>query len=199
MRRVVFAGLVLVSVALPGAALAQYPPGPTTTTSTTTTTVATTTTAPGVTTTTVVQTGGTQVGGTVNVGGQLTPEACGFAAGASVTISLNGTGLTTQQADANGCVQPRVEVLSETQVRVAGTTAAGRCGPNTLTATGPSGAGTHTQTVTFTVVCPAARAGIAFTGANVLRWSGLGVALVGLGVLLVLAARARRREAPSGP
>lgn len=193
---VVFGVTVLQAVGLAQMAAAQYPPGPTTTASTTPAT--TTTTATGATTTTIVSTGGTQVAGQVSVGGSFTREACGFAPGSTVMTSLNGGGSVTQTADANGCLQLTVAVLSETQVRVAGATLPARCGPNTLVATGTGAAGQQgTQTVTFTVVCPASAGGRgAFTRANVGRWAGLGAALVGVGVLIVLAAR--RRGAPTG-
>lgn len=200
MRRVLAALVLGAMLAVPGVAAAQYPPGPTTTSTTTTTAPATTTTtAPGATTTTLVSTGGTQVVGQVNVGGSFTREVCGFAPGTQVTVSLNGGGVLTKTADANGCLQTTVAVLSETQVRVGDTTAPARCGTNSLVATGAGAGGAQvTQTVTFTVVCPAAaaRGGVAFTGANVARWAGLGAALVAIGALVVLAAR-RRPPAPA--
>ena len=73
-------------------------------------------------------------------------------------------------------------------------------GGNSVTATGPTNSGPQTVTGTFTVLVPGAAAGaaaapssrVAFTGANILRWSLAASALLGIGVLMVWFSRRRR-------
>ena len=64
---------------------------------------------------------------------------------------------------------------------------------------GPSPNGPATVTGHFTVVCPGAAAAapaatgrVAFTGANILRWSMAAAALIAIGILFMLGSRRRR-------
>jgi hypothetical protein len=114
----------LVGLAATPAWAQTYQPGPflTTTTSTSTTIAGqTTTTIAGQTTTTVTpittptttggnDTTGVQASGTLVPGQSQTDELCGFAPGASVSVTANGQPVGNQTADSNGCVAVVVAV-----------------------------------------------------------------------------------------
>jgi hypothetical protein len=78
-------------------------------------------------------------------------------------------------------------------------------GTNNISATGPTAAGTATVSGTFTVTAPTTTTAasttattsppsstVAFTGANILRWSIAAAVLLGIGVLMVWGSRRRR-------
>ena len=149
----------------------------------------------------LAQTGGSGTGtvagcGTRSVGQTFTCDLAGFSPNADVTKSVNGTGNLTGKANASGIVHFTIVVLSQT----AGTlddpvNVTLQCGTNTLAATG----GGVTGSGTFTLSCPAVTvpaaqptSNVAFTGANVLRWSLAAVALMGIGALFILGSRRRR-------
>ena len=80
-----------------------------------------------------------------------------------------------------------------------------RPGTNTINATGPTRTGNVTVTGIFTVTTPggtnatgggggttAPTSRVAFTGANILRWSLAAAALLAIGVLMVWGSRRRR-------
>ncbi|HEX8771097.1 MAG TPA: hypothetical protein VF711_10060, partial [Acidimicrobiales bacterium] len=94
-------------------------------------------------------------------------------------------------------------VVSATQLSVDDpVSVTGQCGGNTVVATGPSaaaGGSTVTQSAGFTVSCPAATAtaskgAVAFTGANIAKWSAGALVLVAGGFGLVLMSRRRKSD-----
>jgi hypothetical protein len=128
---------------------------------------------------------------------------CLWDPGSSVPVTVNGQSVGTKVVDAGGGVNVTITVVSATELRVDDpVTVRGGCGRNTVVGTGFSSAAqaSETSTAVFTVACPAAaprvaRAQVAFTGANILRWGGTAVGLVAIGSLFVAFAR-RRRQAP---
>jgi len=125
---------------------------------------------------------------------------CPFEPGSTVTITVNGTTVGTKTADASGAVTVNVTVVSQTQLSINDPVSApGQCGPNTVVATGAANGATGTNTAGFTVLCPAGvvtpspRSGVAFTGANVLRWGAIAMVLVAVGAFLIIADRRRAR------
>jgi hypothetical protein len=168
MRRVILAvgtGLLLVASAVPAFGQA-YPPG-----------------------------GGSVFLGNASVGGTISGDLCGFPAGSQATVNVNGTGGQTGPTDANGCKHVTIQISSQTQGILGDpVNVTIQCGSNSVTATG-SGV---TSNGTFNVVCAAATPAaaptsrVAFTGANILRWSVAAVALLALGALMVWGTRRRR-------
>ena len=127
---------------------------------------------------------------------------CTFDAGGTATVVVNGQPAGTKPIQADGTVVVTVTVLSTTELSV-NPVVRGQCGVNTVSVTGPSAsAGTRvTQTATFTVLCPgvkpaaqAVRGRVAFTGANLMRWGAVALALVALGASLVMLDRRRARS-----
>jgi hypothetical protein len=173
-RSATIAGLLLL-VAAPAYAQTGYPPGPATT-----------------------QPAGvnaTQDLGTMAVGQEATRELCGFAPGSTVRVSVNSAFVINKTADANGCVQVKFRVASETVIEVDDPiAAAAHCGSNDITAAGAQTDGTPvTQTLQVEIVCGSLpRASTATTGAGIARGALVGVALVGTGVLLALGSRRRK-------
>jgi len=127
---------------------------------------------------------------------------CLFTPGASVTVVVNGVNVGTKVATAQGFITVTIRVNSQTELLIEDpVSVAGQCGTNTVVATGPStlANGTVTQTGTFQVLCPKGAATpvqgrVAFTGANIARWSAVALALVMLGGTLVVADRRRGRS-----
>lgn len=135
---------------------------------------------------------------------QLAP-VCPFTPGSAVPVSVNGQSVGTKVANASGFVAVTITVQSATQLVVDDpVNVAGRCGPNTAVATGPSAVAGKpvTLTATFTIACAAAAAAqpvpsgtVARTGANVARSTGVALLLVVSGALLVVLVK-RRSPAP---
>ncbi|GEM_PF-6631426 len=146
--------------------------------------------------------GSTAPGGTVS--GTM-GSGCQFTG--AVTMSVNGANGGTKTPNAGGGVNVNIQIVSTTQGLLNDPVAVPvQVGSNTVTATGPTARGTATVTGTFTVTAQttttAAAGGggttnppsstVAFTGANILRWSLAAVALLGLGALMVWGSRRRR-------
>ncbi|MBV9040745.1 MAG: hypothetical protein JOZ68_07060 [Acidimicrobiia bacterium] len=142
--------------------------------------------------------------GTIAVGdtldATLTP-VCIFISGSTVNMTVNGANGGTKTANSNGGVHISLFAASSTSGSLNDpVTVPIQCGTNTITASGNSATGPTSTTGIFTLTCPAAAATtaspskVAFTGANILRWSLGALALIGIGTLFVLGSR-RRREA----
>jgi len=119
----------------------------------------------------------------------------GFTPGSTVTVTVNGTGGLIKTADANGNIHITIQITSQTTAVLGDpVNITIQCGTNTIVSTG----GGITQTGTFTESCPAAAPSaapsstVAFTGANILRWTLAATALLGLGALMVWGSRRRR-------
>ena len=134
--------------------------------------------------------------GTVVVGQTVTFQLCGgFADGATVTVTVNGTTVPSKTA-VNGAVTVVITVTSTTVLTVNDpTTAPAVCGTNTVAATGSGNPGVSTGT--FNLNCSTttttSTSGLALTGANVVKGALIALVLIGLGVVLVVFQR-RRRE-----
>ena len=146
-------------------------------------------------------TGSQDVGG-VNVGASFTVRiqpVCLFDVGSLVSLTVNGQGIGTKEADASGGINVAVRVVNQTTIEIDDPiTVAAQCGVNTIVATGESDGTPVSQTASFTILCPggaakAVKGRVAFTGANVLRWGGGAAVLVALGGVLLVAARRRSR------
>jgi len=155
-----------------------------------------------------------QIGNTVT--GPLTPSPCAFVPGSAVAMAVNGAGAGTKAANGSGGVFVSLQINSATSGLLNDpVTVPLRCGANTITASGqtlggvtgqggnitggPTPNGPATVTGHFTVVCPGAAAAapsaagrVAFTGANILRWSMAAAALIAIGILFMLGSRRRR-------
>ena len=140
--------------------------------------------------------------GTINVGqtlvGRLVP-VCPFIPGSTVSMTVNGAGGGTKVAAVDGSVPVNLLALSSTTGQLNDpVTVPIQCGSNSITASGSSASGPTEASAIFAVNCAvaaqAATGRVAFTGANILRWSLGALALIGLGALFVLGSR-RRREA----
>ncbi len=156
------------------------------------------------------------------IGTSFDVTQCNFLPGAVVTIVVNGRAITPNSvADANGCIIEHFEIKAQlvealgrlgvlhplaatglaapTQVQVAVNGQVLTIGPigsvvtSVAKGTGANTAG-RTVTVKFTIVKKGtvSGGGLARTGTTIVRWSPLGIGLLGLGYLLVLASRRRR-------
>lgn len=136
--------------------------------------------------------------GNVSVGQTITFTLCGnFAPGASITVTVNGAVVLTK-TPTNGAVVVVVTVVSQTLLTVDDpVNVAAVCGTNTATATGAAATGgTANSTGTFNLLCTSTtttKGGLAFTGANVMRFVLAALALIVIGALLVLFQRRRRQ------
>lgn len=155
---------------------------------------------PGVCTTTTgaQDAGGHLVGDTFTI--NLAP-VCTFVPGTSVTVVVNGVNIPGKTANAQGFVTVTVRINSQTEILIDDPVRVpAQCGTNTVVATGASPSGvTVSQTGTFQLLCPRGAATpvqgrVAFTGANIARWSAVALALVMLGGTLVVADRRRVRS-----
>ncbi len=151
---------------------------------------------------TVVDAGAHAIGSTFSV--HLVPP-CVWDPGSAVSITVNNQAAGTKVAEADGGVTINITVVSATQLSINGVLVNGQCGPNQAVATGRSSianGATESVTANFRVICPAAPAaastvgGVAFTGANILKWGGIAAVLMIAGWLLVGVSR-RRRTNPS--
>jgi len=133
---------------------------------------------------------------------------CLWDPGFTVNLTVNGQAAGSKTADGASSINVSVTVLSATQLSINDPIlVSGGCGNNRVVGTSPSsaaGGAIETFTATFNVDCgrPAATAGavggiggIAFTGANILKWGGFALVLMAGGWLLVGVSR-RRRSAP---
>jgi len=131
---------------------------------------------------------------------------CLWQPGAGIATTVNGQFVGTKTADASSAVFVNVTVLSPTQLSIDDPVlVSAQCGQNTAVGVGPTAEGqTETATAVFNINCgagTAARAGsvpggVAFTGANILKWGGIALVLLVGGWFLVGIAR-RRRTDPS--
>ncbi|MBA3267071.1 MAG: hypothetical protein H0T70_02290 [Acidimicrobiia bacterium] len=151
---------------------------------------------------TVFDAGTHDIGETFTV--RLVP-ICLWDVGSDVVTTVNGQSVGTKVADAGGGVNVEITVVSATQLSIDDPViVASRCGENSASGIGPSAAAQTLvrSTAIFRVRCDgvaaaprAARAGVAFTGANLLGPGAVAVVLLGLGSLLVVGARRRRGTA----
>lgn len=131
---------------------------------------------------------------TVTAGGTLHVDGEGFAPNSSVSVYLNGTLLGTATANAAGVFSLTVTVPASF---------AASSYQLTLVGTNPNGTARQ-LTSTITVVAAAAQnqtttGGLPFTGAEIAGMSVAGAALVGGGVVMLVATRRRRAgSAPTG-
>jgi hypothetical protein len=127
-----------------------------------------------------------------------TATACGFASGATVTFTINGTVEGTTPAGSDGCAilsgvtsDPSISINGGTPVSVP-------YGNSTVSVSGvgPTGA-TVTDTIIVPVVAPAASsaAPLAFTGADIAAMVVGGLALIALGFLVLTFSRRRKAVA----
>ena len=139
---------------------------------------------------------------------------------AVIAKAVNGVGAGTKVANGGGGVFFNLQIESATSGLLNDpVTVPLHCGANTITASGqtltgesaskglfvggPTPNGPATVTGHFTVVCPGAAVGpsaagtgrVAFTGANIMRWSMAAAALIAVGILLVMGSRRRRVRA----
>lgn len=145
--------------------------------------------------------GSASIGSTITL--QLQPT-CAWTPGSAVEVVVNGQGVGTKTADANGFVTVTITVLSATSLSVDDPVIVPTvCGTNTVTGRGTSTVASGavvTHQATFTVACGAATpaagatptARVAFTGANVSRWAAVALAALVGGALLLVAGRRRR-------
>ncbi len=182
-----FLGGMLLLMAPPVSAQTGYPPGPCT-----------------------VFTGAQDVG-SVAIGQRFTIQlapTCVFTAGAPLTVTVNGIDIPGKVSDANGFVLVDVTVVSATQLSIDDPVLTpARCGTsaNTVVARGPStvtGGIPVSQTATFTLNCaaavpatPVSGGRLALTGANLMRWAAIAVALAAIGSVFVVSARRRAARA----
>jgi hypothetical protein len=136
--------------------------------------------------------GGSVFLGNAGVGGTITGKLCGFPPGSQATVNVNGTGGQQGPTDSSGCKSVTIQISSQTQgVLGDPVNVTIQCGANSVVATG-SGV---TSSGTFNVLCAAAAvptSRVAFTGANVLRWSAAAAALLAIGGAMVWGSRRRR-------
>lgn len=173
---------VLFMLAAPAEAQTGYPPGPCVTPST-------------------ASAGNVAVGQTITI--TLAP-GCAFTPGAGIAVTVNGISIPGKTANANGSTTVTITVVSATQLSVDDPVLTpAQCGANTVTASGPSRVaqgGRANHTVSFNVLCPGVTPGqvtkstrVALTGANLVRWSGIALALIVIGGLFVAADRRKAR------
>jgi hypothetical protein len=125
---------------------------------------------------------------------------CVFTPGAAVTVTVNGQAVGTKTATANGTVSVAITVVSSTQVSIDDpVSVTAQCGSNSVVGSGPSSVANSnvTQSASFTINCPASTATaskgtVAFTGANIAKWSAGALVLVAAGFGLVLISRRRK-------
>jgi hypothetical protein len=140
--------------------------------------------------------------GTAAPGGSVTGTigpSCHFTG--TVSMAVNGGAAGTKTPNAGNGVNVSIQVVTTTSGLLNDPVAVNlQLGTNKVTATGPTDVGPQTVTGFFTVVAPTAvtvtpaapTSRVAFTGANILRWSVAAAALLGIGVLMVWASRRRR-------
>ncbi len=186
-RRVVslmaaFAVAGVMSLSMPAAtAQVGYPPGPCTPANT------------------VFDAGSHAIGSTFTI--SLVTH-CLWDPGNTVTLTVNGQAAGTKIVDGASGVTVNITVVSATQLAINDPIlVSGGCGENKVVGVSSSSAASganETSTAVFRVSCPGAArtgsvsGGIAFTGANILRWGGIALAMVAGGWLLVVFARRRR-------
>jgi len=199
-KLIVILGAIAVALALAAPAGAQtYPTGSTTPT-------------------TAGPTSGSINAGTLGAGGSVSVDVCGFVPGSTVTITLNGGGVTTATVGSNGCATITIQVTNpgtalgrpvfaaaglrlaatSSTLKINGVTATGNPPgqQNTIGATGTgSNLASRTVNVFFTTsTSTTSSGGLPRTGVMVLRWTLAALALIAIGGLLVFADRRRNRN-----
>ncbi len=150
----------------------------------------------------VVQDYGTRaIGETFNI--RMVTQ-CLWDPGSAVNLTVNGQPAGTKIAAGDSSITVNVTVLSATQLSVNDPIVKGGCGENRAVGSSPSsaaGGAMETYTALFRVNCGAAPAkastvsgGVAFTGANILKWGGIALVLTAGGWLLVGLSRRRRTD-----
>lgn len=123
----------------------------------------------------------------VTPGQSLTVSGGGFAPNTSVSVDFNSMHLATVTSNSSGVATATVMIPSSTPP-----------GSYTITLTGLSVTGaTHVDSVAITVVAPAAAtttSTLPFTGAEILQYGLLALALVLAGVALLVVTRRRRHS-----
>lgn len=145
--------------------------------------------------------------GTVAVGAVLTitlAPVCAWAPGSLVTVTVNGQVVLTKPSGLNGAVTVSVTAVSASTLSIDDPVLVPAiCGTNTVTGTGtsPTASAPATQTVTFGLNCASvvsqtgSRGLLSFTGANLLRWTGIALGLVLVGALVLVPSRKRAKVA----
>jgi hypothetical protein len=129
-------------------------------------------------------------------------ETCAFTPNSSVTISFQGTTVTTATADATGLISLSVTANDPSISINGGAAQTAVYGVNTFVATGTNASGA-TNTATFLIdleqaATPATPSTpLAFTGADLAALIAAALALVLLGTGVVLYTRRRADESPS--
>ena len=127
--------------------------------------------------------------GPVRPGEEITCTATGFPGNVAVTFAINPT-LGTSDSNAEGTATITTTMPAQSTFDGPG------CGPQTVTATG----GGATASTSVTITCPTTPAtttagSLPRTGSDSGRLSGIALALVAMGGLVVLAARRRSASA----
>jgi len=154
--------------------------------------------------------------GTLGSGGATSVDVCGFLAGSTVTVTVNGGSAFTLTVGSNGCVTITISVTSAGSafgrpvfatvgMQLAQTGSTLVINGHTITGNPPgvsntivvSGTGSdgnpRTVSVVFTTSTSSSSA-LPRTGVMILRWTLAALALIGVGALLVLADRRRGRK-----
>ncbi|HUQ63691.1 MAG TPA: hypothetical protein VM121_08055 [Acidimicrobiales bacterium] len=147
---------------------------------------------------------GSSNAGSHNIGETFTVQlapTCVWTPGSAVTVNVNGVPIPGKVANAAGLVSVTITVVSATQLSVDDpVSVASQCGSNSVVGVGQSsvaGGATVTHSAGFTVNCAASTAKattgtVAFTGANVAKWSAAAFVLLAAGFALVLVTRRRK-------
>lgn len=168
--------------------------------------------------TTASPTAGSINAGTLGSGGSVSVDVCGFVPGSTVSISLNGSPVTTATVGSNGCATITIQITSPgtalgravfaaaglrlastgSTLKINGVSATGLPPgqQNTIAASGTgSNLATRTVNVFFTTsTSSGTSSGLPRTGIMILRWSLAALALIAVGALLVFADRRRGRN-----
>jgi len=175
----------VMSVSMPAAtAQVGYPPGPCT---------------PG---NVVVDYGTRVIGETFNI---RMVTKCLWNPGDTINLTVNGQPAGAKVVDGGSGITVNVTVSSATELSINDPVVVrGGCGENSAVGVSPSAAAggvTESYTARFRVNCAAAPTkassvpgGIAFTGANILKWGGIALVLMVAGWFLVGVTRRRRTD-----
>jgi hypothetical protein len=201
---IAIAAVLFVATGLAGRVMAQtgYPGNATTTSATPTTTVQST--------------------GTLAPGQSKTVEACGFQGNSNVTETLDGNSAGTDSAASNSCATITLTVVSgatalgssqmlgaiglaDLVAQKAPTVSVNGRGPfaavvgqNTLVTSGTgANGGPFSVTTVFAVAGSTPSGGLPRTGAMILRWTSVALALIAIGGILFVADRRRGRRSTS--
>jgi hypothetical protein len=142
--------------------------------------------------------------GTQRAGAKFTKVDCGYQAGATATIQLNGTPAGSKTVGSDGCVRLEVHVTGSSTITIDGRRyTAIRCSDNVIsvTATKADGNGTRRDDNKFTIACNGAvgAGNTARTGQDIAAMAAVGGALVVAGLVIVTVVRRRRDDVPGTP